>query len=78
MAAEVLGSPFDYPLSSRLDENDAILVLDHVLVPWENVFVYEDVEKSNTFFRGPASCRVRCSTAARAWPSSSISSPASS
>jgi 4-hydroxyphenylacetate 3-monooxygenase len=51
MAAEVMGSPFDYPLSSRLDENDAILVLDHALVPWENVLVYEDVEKSNTFFQ---------------------------
>ena len=50
MTAEVMGSPFDYPLSSRFDENDAILVLDHALVPWENVFVYEDVEKSNTFF----------------------------
>jgi 4-hydroxyphenylacetate 3-monooxygenase len=50
MAAEVMGSPFDYPLSSRMDENDAILVLDHALVPWENVFIYEDVEKSNTFF----------------------------
>src|SRR5207244_2716561 len=25
MTAEVMGSPFDYPLSSRLDENDAIL-----------------------------------------------------
>jgi aromatic ring hydroxylase len=50
MAAEVMGSPFDYPLSSRMDENDAILVLDHTLVPWENVFIYEDVEKSNTFF----------------------------
>jgi 4-hydroxyphenylacetate 3-monooxygenase len=50
MTAEVMGSPFDYPLSSRMDENDAILVLDHVLVPWENVFLYEDVEKSNTFF----------------------------
>jgi 4-hydroxyphenylacetate 3-monooxygenase len=50
MQAEVMGSPFDYPLSSRLDENDAILVLDKVLVPWENVFVYEDVEKSNAFF----------------------------
>src|SRR5437773_12005750 len=33
MTAEVMGSPFDYPLSSRLDENDAILVLDHALVP---------------------------------------------
>lgn len=50
MTAEVMGSPFDYPLSSRLDENDAILVFDHALVPWENVFVYEDVDKSNSFF----------------------------
>jgi 4-hydroxyphenylacetate 3-monooxygenase len=50
MAAEVMGSPFDYPLSSRMDENDAILVLDRALVPWENVLVYEDVAKSNTFF----------------------------
>jgi len=50
MAAEVMGSPFDYPLSSRMDENDAILVLDQALVPWENVFIYEDVDKSNAFF----------------------------
>ena len=48
--AAVLGSPFDYPLSSRLDENDAILVLDQVEVPWEDVFVYRDVEKANNFF----------------------------
>ena len=50
MAAEVMGSPFDYPLSSRFDENDAILVFDKVLVPWENVFIYEDIERSNAFF----------------------------
>jgi 4-hydroxyphenylacetate 3-monooxygenase len=31
--AAVLGSPFDYPLSSRLDENDAIFVMDDVLIP---------------------------------------------
>jgi 4-hydroxyphenylacetate 3-monooxygenase len=49
MMAEVMGSPFDYPLSSRLDENDAILVFDQVLVPWENVLIYGDVEKANTF-----------------------------
>jgi 4-hydroxyphenylacetate 3-monooxygenase len=48
--AAVLGSPFDYPLSSRLDENDAILILDRVEVPWESVFVYRDVEKANNFF----------------------------
>ena len=50
MAAAVMGSPFDYPLSSRLDENDTIFVLDRVLIPWENVFVYGDIEKANTFF----------------------------
>ena len=50
MTATVMGSPFDYPLSSRLDENDAIFILDEVLVPWENIFVYGDVEKANNFF----------------------------
>ncbi len=48
--AAVLGSPFDYPLSSRLDENDAIFVMDDVLVPWEDVFVYADIDKANKFF----------------------------
>src|ERR1700756_3256240 len=50
MAATAMGSAFDYPLSSRLDENDAVFILDKVLVPWENVFVYGDVEKANNFF----------------------------
>jgi len=45
-----MGSPFDYPLSSRLDENDTIFILDRVLIPWENVFVYGDLEKASTFF----------------------------
>ncbi len=48
--AAVLGSPFDYPLSSRLDENDAIVVMDDVLVPWEDVFVFGDIDKANNFF----------------------------
>ena len=47
--AAVLGSPFDYPLSSRLDENDTILILDHVLIPWENVFIYGNVGKVQQF-----------------------------
>lgn len=47
--AAVMGTPFDYPLSSRLDENDTILVLDKALVPWENVFVYGDVGKVQMF-----------------------------
>ena len=48
--AAVLGSPFDYPLSSRLDENDAIFIMEDVFIPWEDVFVCGDVEKANTFF----------------------------
>ncbi|MDN5696572.1 MAG: hypothetical protein L0G70_01205 [Rubrobacter sp.] len=48
--ASVMGSPFDYPLSSRFDENDTIFILDKVLVPWENIFIYGDVEKASTFF----------------------------
>ena len=50
MTATAMGSPFDYPLSSRLDENDAVFILDKVLVPWENVFVYQDIDKANNFF----------------------------
>ncbi|GAA3055459.1 4-hydroxyphenylacetate 3-hydroxylase N-terminal domain-containing protein [Pseudonocardia yunnanensis] len=50
--ATVMGSPFDYPLSSRMDENDTIFVLDKVLIPWENVFSYGDPEKVSTFFPG--------------------------
>ncbi len=50
MTATVMGSPFDYPLSSRLDENDSIIVFDKVFVPWENVFAYGDIEKVNHFF----------------------------
>jgi 4-hydroxyphenylacetate 3-monooxygenase len=48
--AAVSGSPFDYPLSSRLDENDAIFIMDDVFIPWEDIFVYGDIEKANTFF----------------------------
>lgn len=48
MKAAVMGSPFDYPLSSRFDENDAILVLNEVLVPWDRVFMY-DAEAANNF-----------------------------
>ena len=50
LTAAVTGTPFDYPLSSRLDENDSILVFDNVFVPYENVFAYGDIEKVNNFF----------------------------
>ena len=50
MTSTVMSSPFDHPLSSRLDENDAVFIMDNVFVPWENVFVFGDVEKANNFF----------------------------
>lgn len=50
LTGAAIGSPFDYPLSSRLDENDAIFIMDKVLVPWENLFVYRDLDKANSFF----------------------------
>jgi 4-hydroxyphenylacetate 3-monooxygenase len=36
-------SEFDYPLSSRFDENDCIVYFDEVKIPWERVFVHNDV-----------------------------------
>lgn len=50
MNAAVMGSPFDYPLSSRFDENDSVLIFDNALIPWENIIIYKDVEKANSFF----------------------------
>jgi 4-hydroxyphenylacetate 3-monooxygenase len=37
-------SAFDYPLSSRYDEPDALVVFDDVLVPWDRVFVDREVD----------------------------------
>ncbi len=43
-------SPFDAPLASRFDENDAVMVFDNAFVPWENVLVYRDVDKAKGFY----------------------------
>jgi len=37
-------SAADYPLTARFDESDCFVVLDRVLVPWENVFIYRNLE----------------------------------
>lgn len=41
-------SQFDHPLASRFDEQDAVVVFDDVVVPWERLFFLEDVEVANT------------------------------
>lgn len=43
-------NPFEAPLASRFDENDAVIVFEDTFVPWENVFVYRDVEKAKGFY----------------------------
>jgi len=37
-------SVYDNPLSSRFDENDALMYFDDVKVPWERIFVYRDTD----------------------------------
>lgn len=43
-------SPFEAPLASRFDENDAVLVFENTFVPWENVLVYRDVGIAKGFY----------------------------
>ena len=40
-------SRFDHPLGSRFEEMDAMAFFDHVLVPWERVFLLGDVDLCN-------------------------------
>src|SRR5262245_46062754 len=43
-------SLFDNPLSSRFDENDALIYFTDVKVPWERVFVYRDTDMCRAQF----------------------------
>ncbi len=43
-------SVFDHPLASRYEEMDAILAFDDVSVPWDRVFMYNNVEAANSLY----------------------------
>ncbi|WP_028223649.1 4-hydroxyphenylacetate 3-hydroxylase family protein [Paraburkholderia oxyphila] len=65
-------SVFDNPLSSRYDENDAVLYFDDVKVPWERIFIAGDVAMcAKQFHATPAhvyqnyQCQVRLMTKLR-------------
>ncbi len=45
--ATMATSVYDYPLSSRFDEIDTLVVLRDVFVPWEHVFIHRSVELVN-------------------------------
>jgi aromatic ring hydroxylase len=43
-------SRWDHPLGSRFEEPDAMVVFEDVLIPWERVFLHEDVTLANRLF----------------------------
>ncbi|MGV9312053.1 4-hydroxyphenylacetate 3-hydroxylase family protein [Streptomyces sp. NPDC003691] len=59
---------FDNPLSSRFDENDAMLVCDDVFVPWERVLTYRDpAATAAMWWRTPAYLNFVHQAATRFW-----------
>lgn len=42
-------SAFNHPLSSQYEEMDSIVVFDNVLVPWNRVFYYHNVDVAENF-----------------------------
>jgi 4-hydroxyphenylacetate 3-monooxygenase len=62
-------SAFDYPLSTRFDETDSFVVFEDVLVPWEHVFVYRDLDlvqaqwwETPAWLLGNTQAHIRAST----------------
>ncbi|MER1957841.1 MAG: 4-hydroxyphenylacetate 3-monooxygenase, oxygenase component [Solibacillus sp.] len=46
----VLGDDaYNYPLSSKFDEIDALVIFDQVFIPWERVFYVNNVQVANLF-----------------------------
>ncbi|MBM7619868.1 4-hydroxyphenylacetate 3-monooxygenase [Bacillus tianshenii] len=43
-------SPFNHPLGSRFEEMDSVIVFDNVLVPWDRLFVVENIEVANNLY----------------------------
>lgn len=46
------GEVEDHPLSSQFDEMDAVAVFDGVTVPWDRVFLYNDVKLVGEMYTG--------------------------
>ncbi len=42
--ARAASSMYDYPLATRFDETDSLVVYDDVFVPWEHIFVYKNLD----------------------------------
>lgn len=42
---------YNHPLSSQFEEIDSIVVFDHVVVPWNRVFYYNNLDKTENFVK---------------------------
>jgi 4-hydroxyphenylacetate 3-monooxygenase len=66
-AAE-LSDAFDYPLTARFDESDAIVMCDRVFVPWERIFVHRDTEMTRHIYQQtPGQCLGNHQSNVRFW-----------
>ena len=43
-------SDYDHPLAANFEECDSVLIFDDVLVPWERVFIYNNVALANALY----------------------------
>lgn len=41
---------FDHPIANTFDEIDAYVIFTDVFIPWERIFIFQDVAASNAFF----------------------------
>jgi 4-hydroxyphenylacetate 3-monooxygenase/anthranilate 3-monooxygenase (FAD)/4-hydroxyphenylacetate 3-monooxygenase len=62
----VSGPVADRPFSTRFDEQDAFMIFDDVLVPWERVFMDGDVEAYNALMREGWAANIMQQTCIRA------------
>ncbi len=62
----VAASVADRPFSARFDEQDAFVVFDDVLVPWERVFIDGDLSAYNDIMRDGWAANIMQQTAIRA------------
>lgn len=56
----------DKPFSARFDEQDAVMIFDDVLVPWERVFLDGDITAYNDLMREGWAANIMQQTAIRA------------
>src|SRR5258707_9458873 len=67
-AATPGADPFDKPLSSRFDEQDAFCIFDDVLVPWDRIFIDGDVEIYNSMRQTGYAINMTTKSTIRALP----------